>query len=103
MARVLWLLATLCLTFASTVWAVDPWPQWRGANRDGVSPAKGLLDHWKEAPPLVWKAQGLGNGCAGAVVENGIVCTMGSRKGKTTVLALSDKDGKEIWVAEIGD
>jgi hypothetical protein len=53
-----------------------------------------LLDHRKDAPPLVWKAQGLGNGYAGAVVDGGIVCTMGGRKGKTTVIAVSDKDGK---------
>jgi len=91
------------LAFASVVWASDTWPQWRGSNRDGVSTATGLLDRWEDAPPLVWKAQGLGNGYAGAVVEGGIVCTMGHRKGKTTVIAVSDKDGKEIWGTEIGD
>jgi outer membrane protein assembly factor BamB len=93
----------LGLAFASAVWAGDPWPQWRGPNRDGVSAEKGLLDQWMDAPPLVWKAEGLGNGYAGAVVENGIVCTMGSRKGKATVVALRDKDGKELWRTEIGD
>src|SRR5262245_56164449 len=91
------------LTFASSAWAPDTWPQWRGPNRDGVSTAKGLLDHWKDAPPLVWKAQGLGYGYAGGVVCRGIVCTMGNRNGKTIVSALSDKDGKELWATEIGD
>ena len=91
------------LALASAAWASDTWPQWRGPNRDGVSPATGLLDHWEDAPPLVWKAKGLGDGYAGAVVDGGIVCTMGNRNGKTTVLAVSDKDGKEIWGTEIGD
>jgi outer membrane protein assembly factor BamB len=88
---------------ASAIWAADPWSQWRGPHRDGVSPETGLLDRWKETPPLVWKAEGLGNGYAGAVVDRGIVCTLGSRKGKTAVIAVSDKDGKEIWGTEISD
>src|SRR5262249_58000108 len=33
----------------------------------------------------------------------GGVCTMGSRKGKATVIALRDKDGKGLWVTEVGD
>jgi len=91
------------LAVASAVWASDTWPQWRGPNRDGTSSAHGLLDRWEDAPPLVWKAQGLGEGDAGAVVDGGVVCTMGNRKGKTVVIALSDKDGKEIWATEVGD
>src|SRR5262245_38339939 len=91
------------LAFASAVWASDTWPQWRGPNRDGVSAAKGLLDRWEDAPPLVWKAKGLGSGYAGVVTDGSIVCTMGNRDGKTTVIAVSDKDGKELWGTEIGD
>jgi outer membrane protein assembly factor BamB len=91
------------LALTSSGWAFDTWPQWRGPKRDGLSAAKGLLDHWKDAPPLVWKAKGLGNGYAGVVVDGGIVCTMGDRDGKTTVIAVSDKDGKEIWGTAIGD
>ncbi len=53
------------------------------------------------APPLVWKAQRLGNGYAGAVVHCGIVCTMGERNGKVTVIAVSDTDGKELWATAI--
>jgi outer membrane protein assembly factor BamB len=90
------------LAVASAVWA-DTWPQWRGPNRDAVSTEKGLLDRWEEAPPLVWKAHGLGSGYAGAVVGDGLVCTMGERDGKMTVIAVSDKDGKEIWATEINE
>jgi outer membrane protein assembly factor BamB len=88
---------------ASALSASDTWHQWRGPNRDGVSPAKGLLDRWKEAPPLIWTAKGLGNGYAGVVVDGGIVCTMGNRDGKAMVIAVSDKDGKELWATEIDD
>src|SRR6476646_2516867 len=95
------LLLVIGLAFASSVWGFDDWPQWRCRNRDGISTEKGLLDHWDDVPPLVWKAEGLGDGYAGAVVAGGIVCTLGDRNGKTTVIAVRDKDGKEIWATEI--
>ena len=103
MRRLLFLV--IVVAFVSPMWAADPWPQWRGPKRDGISPEKGLLDEWKDSPPLVWKVQGLGNGYASPVVADGIVCTMGTRKGegKATVIALSDKDGKELWVTDVGE
>jgi outer membrane protein assembly factor BamB len=88
---------------ASAVCAFAGWPQWRGPHRDGVAAEKGLRHHWDEALPLLWKTQGLGDGYAGVVVDRGIVCTLGAHQGKTTVIALSDKDGKELWGAEIAD
>ncbi|MGH9792263.1 MAG: hypothetical protein ACRD5W_13730, partial [Candidatus Acidiferrales bacterium] len=37
------------------------WTQWRGPNRDALSPDKGLLAKWgPSGPPLAWKAGGLG-------------------------------------------
>src|SRR5947209_8176182 len=34
------------------------WPQWRGPNRDGVSPETGLRTDWPpDGPPVVWKAK----------------------------------------------
>jgi hypothetical protein len=47
-----------------------------------VSTETGLRDRWDEAPPLVWKAEGVGSGYAGAVVEKGLVCTLGERDGR---------------------
>ena len=35
------------------------WPEWRGRNRDDISPDKGLLSSWPEGgPALAWKATG---------------------------------------------
>ena len=37
--------------------AVNDWPDWRGPNRDGTSPAKGLPEKWSLAGEnLAWKA-----------------------------------------------
>lgn len=95
---------TLVLILAiSSVAFADSWPNWRGPKRDGTSAEKELLAQWKEAPPLVWKSDALGSGYAGVVVDGGIVCTMGHRNGKAIVIALGDKDGKELWTAEAAD
>src|SRR5438067_1603699 len=41
------------------------WPQWRGPNRDGISPDTGLLKDWTAHPPkLLWTADGMGAGYA---------------------------------------
>ena len=38
-------------------WAAD-WPQWRGVERDGISPETGLLKSWPAGgPPLLWKVR----------------------------------------------
>src|SRR4051794_13086559 len=87
--------------FASAAWACDSWPQWYGPNRNNISNEKGLLDRWDDAPPLLWTAKNLGDGYAGAAVDNGIVFTMGDRNGFATVLAFSEKDGKELWATKI--
>ncbi|HYG83133.1 MAG TPA: hypothetical protein VD861_22235, partial [Pyrinomonadaceae bacterium] len=45
------------------------WPQWRGANRDGISQETGLLKEWPESgPPLAWKAAGAGRGYSSLAV-----------------------------------
>jgi len=50
------------------------WPGWRGPNRDGKSPDKGLLKQWPEKrPALLWKATGLGNGYSSVTVSGGTV------------------------------
>ena len=43
--------------------ATADWPQWRGADRTGLSRETGLLKQWPAAgPPVVWSAANLGAG-----------------------------------------
>lgn len=90
----------LCLcTLAS---AAD-WPQWRGPNRDGISAETGLLDTWpKGGPPLLWKAQGLGEGYSSAAVANGRLFIQGQRGDEEFVLAFDANTGKQLWHAHTG-
>lgn len=74
------------------------WPQWRGPNRDAVSPEKGLLSQWTEkGPAKVWEAKGLGSGFSSVAIHRGHIVTLGQRGGKLYLTALAENDGNEIW------
>jgi outer membrane protein assembly factor BamB len=90
------------LLACTLAWAAD-WPQWRGPNRDGISPETGLLDSWpKGGPPLLWKAQGLGEGYASAAVSGGRLYIQGQQGDEEFVLALDSNTGKQLWRAQTG-
>lgn len=79
------------------------WPQWQGPDRNAISKETGLLKEWpKEGPPLAWKAAGLGGGDSAPSIAAGRIYGMSNRAGDEIVWALSEKDGKEIWVSRLG-
>src|SRR5262245_48097674 len=80
------------------------WPQWRGANRDGISPEKGMLQSWPaEGPKLVWQVNELGEGYSTPSVVGGRLYVM-SNDGLEDefVKALDVQHGHEIWSVRIG-
>ncbi len=80
------------------------WPQWRGPQRDGVSPDTGLLTSWPQAgPPKVFTATGLGAGLSSVAVVGGRIYTMGDRRDGQYVIALTEDAGKEIWATRVGN
>lgn len=79
------------------------WPQWRGPNRDGHSPDKGLLRKWpKGGPELAWKSEGLGKGYSSVSLGGGRIYTMGQWDGQQHLLALDGKDGRKLWSTAVG-
>jgi outer membrane protein assembly factor BamB len=80
------------------------WPQWRGLHRDCVSAETDLLQEWPQGgPPVVWKASNLGVGHASLAVAAGRIFTLGSRTDGLFVLALSEKNGQELWARRLGN
>lgn len=80
------------------------WSQWRGPNRDGISPEKNLLAEWpKDGPAVVWKIKGLGRGYASVSIGDGKIFSMGSRNKVEHLIALNLADGTEIWATPAGD
>lgn len=100
-------LAVCSLLFAAAVTnpaPADDWPGWRGAKRNGISEETGLLKEWPPGgPPLVWQANGLGEGFGGPSVVGNVLYIMGQRDGREWVMALDgSREGRPVWATPIG-
>ena len=83
--------------------AAADWPQWRGPDRDNICKETGLLKVWpKDGPPLLWKAERLGEGVPSVAVSGGRIFVLGYRGEKEFLTALRQKDGQPAWSVAIG-
>ncbi|MGE5607728.1 MAG: PQQ-binding-like beta-propeller repeat protein [Bacillota bacterium] len=88
--------------FAAAAESFD-WPQWQGPDRNGVSKEQGLLKEWpKDGPALAWKIKGLGGGYSAPSIAAGKIFGMSNRGDDEVIWALSEADGKELWVTRLG-
>src|SRR4051812_12453452 len=79
------------------------WPQFRGPNRDDISPDKGLLQAWpKDGPALLWKHNGVGGGYSSVTMTGNKVFTLGNRGSDTYAYALDRNSGNQLWETKIG-
>ncbi|HLO00127.1 MAG TPA: PQQ-binding-like beta-propeller repeat protein [Pyrinomonadaceae bacterium] len=96
-------IVVLCLSTEIPAQTGGDWPQWRGANRDGVSKETGLLKEWPaNGPALVWKASGAGRGYSSLAVAGGRLFTLGLRGDREYVLAFDVATGKQAWATAHG-
>ncbi len=91
----------LCLvaSTASVVIAAD-WPQFRGPNRDGISPEPAALKSWPASgPKVLWKAP-LGEGYSQVVSVKGRLYTF-AQQGEQVAIAFDGATGKRLWRTRI--
>ena len=93
--------------FSATTFAASPesfdWPQWQGPDRNAISHERGLLKEWtKDGPPLAWKIKELGGGDSAPSIAAGRIFGMGNRGNDEVIWALSEVDGKTLWVTRLG-
>ncbi len=73
------------------------WLRFHGPHGDNLSDEIGLLKSWPEdGPPLLWKAEGLGNGFASVTVSQGRIFTAGNVEEQLLISAL-DMEGNIVW------
>ena len=100
-------LLVLCIgvsTLITTCIEAADWPQWQGQDRNSISKERGLLQEWpKDGPPLAWKIDKLGGGDSAPAIADGRIFFMSNRGDDEVVVALSEKDGKELWVRRLGE
>ena len=99
-----YLLLVLLLTISSQFHSArmhagdTDWPQWRGPNRDGHSPAKNLLRTWPEQGPRIkWSFADAGIGYSTITVMDDCVYTLGSNDNACFALCLNLQDGSLKW------
>jgi hypothetical protein len=82
--------------------AAPQWTGWRGPDRSGISPDKGLARDWEASPPkLLWMAEGLGKGYAGVSLADGRIYTTGNLSSGQAVIALSADGGEMLWTTPV--
>jgi outer membrane protein assembly factor BamB len=96
-----WAVVALSLfTFAAQ--AADS-PQFRGPDRDGIFPEKGLMQAWPEGgPALAWKAEGIGAGYASVSVVGDTLFATGMLPDEQGYLFALDTNGAIKWKVPYG-
>ena len=90
------LVVSVCTIQIGTVLA-DDWPQWRGANSDGVSAESGWSTQWpRTGPKVLWK-KAVGKGYSAVSVSDGRAYTMGNVSNVDNVYCFDAATGKVIW------
>ncbi|MCB1037260.1 MAG: PQQ-binding-like beta-propeller repeat protein, partial [Acidobacteria bacterium] len=85
---------------ASVAPVVGEWPQFRGPNRDGISPETGFLKQWPAGGPAVQWRSALGKGFSGISVADGRIFTMFNRGGGEWLAAIDSRNGNPLWQLE---
>lgn len=76
--------------------------QWRGPNRNGIIPEKGLLKAWPvKGPELLWSYNGLGDGHTSVGPAKDRLFITGL-EGNTGILFAFDYNGRLIWKVPYG-
>ena len=100
-------LASLAALAVVTIAGAADWPQFRGVNRDGISPETELFHDWDEAGPAeIWRVP-IGEGFSAPSVVGGRLYTMYAAEvdgSKVELAAAFDAaSGEQIWKTTVGD
>ncbi|MFP5287053.1 MAG: PQQ-binding-like beta-propeller repeat protein, partial [Thermoanaerobaculia bacterium] len=91
----------LVLCLIAGVTAAADWPQFRGPNRDGISPEPAVLKSWPASgPKVLWKAP-LGEGYSQVVSVKGRLFTLAQQGEEQFAAAFDGATGKRLWRTRI--
>jgi outer membrane protein assembly factor BamB len=89
------LVGCVALVCAGAAFAQD-WPQWRGANRDGMAGGFVAPQEWPKELAQKWKVP-VGTGCATPALVGDRLYVFARQGDEEAILCLSASDGKELW------
>lgn len=97
----------ICCLFSVTVFSAfaqtTPYG-WRGPERNGIYPEKGLLKEWPaEGPQLLWEVADAGKGYSSPlIVDKTLYITGMNADGTKEILSAYTLDGKKLYTVEYG-
>jgi len=95
------LLTSSMITMHSTCGA-DSWPQWRGADQNGVAVGENFPTRWSEDSGIAWKTELPGSGGSTPVISDATAYLTAGVEGKNMLLAFDLNDGSLKWQAALG-
>lgn len=81
--------------------AAENWPQWRGANFNGISGEQGLPTTWSKSENVKWRVPLPGPGMSTPVVWGDHIF-LTSADGNDLALLCIGTDGKILWKQQVG-
>jgi len=101
--RSLFLIMVAMLIVSGINLFAQDWPQWRGAQRDGVYKKTDLnLDWAVKKPPLLWTFKQAGSGYSAPTIVGTTLYCQGAENGKDVAFALDTQTGSVKWKQELG-
>lgn len=101
MNRILILLSII--SFAGAVSAAD-WPQFRGANQDGISPDSGIVGSWPDGgPKKVWTFEDAGMGYSSYSIVGDKLYTLGTKGDAIHAICINAETGAAVWSQPFAD
>jgi outer membrane protein assembly factor BamB len=102
MKSVIMTVAVIAVLAAGMTGMAGDWPQWRGANRDGICTEKGLAKSWpKDGPKLEWAKEGVGKGYSTVAVADKKLYLTGEIDKQGILFCLS-LTGDTLWQSPYG-
>ena len=98
------IVALLLLTFCSAIKVyAQNWPQFRGANTQGVSAETGLPLKWSDDENIAWKTELPGESWSSPIIwENRVFVTTATEGGMSCrVIAIDRLTGRILWNTEV--
>ncbi|WP_345324223.1 PQQ-binding-like beta-propeller repeat protein [Novipirellula rosea] len=86
----------------TTCVAEELWPQWRGANQNGVASGDRFPTQWSESKGVDWKVKLPGSGGSTPVIAGSHAYLTYGDKDKNHLAAIDLKSGKTSWSVQLG-
>ena len=96
-------LLVILASWHTTLLAENSWPQWRGADQNGVAVGDDFPISWSEEEGVAWKSELPGLGGSTPVVHGNRAFMTAGIDGKNHLLAFELSNGKLEWKTELGE